>query len=353
MAFIRWRGSDERGKFYGVWYERIGGKRKKKWKPLSRDKKTAERMLREIERNLDLKGAGMAQSVSWKQLRTEYLKFLTNAGCASSTLVRVGIILNHFERLYPITGLMDVTPKLLDDYKGVRKEEGIEPATINRELSAIKAAIKQARRWQYQAHDLGDVAKMKEVDKARECFTNADVQNMLVKADPMFRMLILLGLYAGLRREEMLQLRWRDVDWDRKVLVLGDGWLTKTRRIRLQPVGPELEGALRKWQGACGSRSERVIQWDRAPHQLSGMFTHFLRKRCGIAKGSLHALRHTFITRLAQGNVVGSKVQRLAGHTSGRTTEIYTHLGVEDLRESVTRLDYGEKDPPGSTDGSK
>lgn len=353
MAWLKWRGSESRGCWHAMWGETAGGKRRKRSRALSRDKKTAERMLREIERNLDLKGAGMAQTVTWKDFREAYMKHMKAEGGADSTLVRVNIILNHLERLYPVTDLKDITPRLLDDYKAARRDEDIDPATINRELSAIKAAVRQGRRWNYQVNDLSDVGKLKVPEKARVSFTPAEIRVMLERADPMFRLLTMLGLYAGLRREEMLQLRWKDVNWEEKVLVLGDGWLTKTRRIRLQPIHPHLEEALRRWQAVCAGASERVVQWDRAAHQLSGMYTHFLRARCGIARGSLHALRHTFITTLAQKDVVGSKVQKLAGHTSGRTTEVYTHLGVADLWEAVNRLDYGAPVGAGGSEGGK
>lgn len=351
MAWLMWRGTERRGRWYGSWSETVSGKRKKMWRALSRDKKTSERMLHEIERNIDLKGMGMAQSAAWPKFRADYMKHL-KIECAASTLVRVDIILKHLERLFPVTTLMDITPRLLDDYKAARRGETIDPATINRELSAIKAAIRQGKRWQYQVNDLSDVTKLKMVEKVRVSFTPAELKTMIEKADPLFRMLILIGLYAGLRREEMLQLRWSNVDWERKTLILGDGWKTKTGRIRVLPLHPQLEEALKSWMAVCGP-SERVVQWDRASHQLSGMFTHFLRKRCGIARGSLHALRHTFITSLAQKDVVGSKVQKLAGHTSGRTTEIYTHLGVTDLSEAVSRLDYGLSEGPGGSAGSK
>lgn len=353
MAWLKWRGSEGRGRWYGSWSETVSGKRRKVWKALSRDKKTAERMLREIERNIDLRGAGLAQPIEWRQFREEYLKHMTSTGKAASTLVRIKIIFKHLEDFCPITNLMQLTPKLLDDYKGDRKSKGIEPATVNREISAIKAAIKRARRWQFQAHDLDPVDKLPVIDKPRECFTNADIQVMLANADPMFRIIILLGLYAGLRREEMLQLRWSDIKWTDKLMVLGSGWKTKTNTVRHQPIPPTLEVALARWKEVCPAESERVIQWNHQPHQLSGMFTHFLRKRCGIAKGCLHALRHTFITALAQKDVIGSKVQKLAGHKSGRTTEIYTHLRVADVWEAVNRLDYTTAQRDSSNEGSK
>jgi integrase len=303
-------------------------------------------MLREIDRNRDLKSVGLAQTVAWPLFRADYMKHLKTEGCAPSTLVRVEIILRHLERLFPITNLMDITPRLLDDFKSARRDEEIDPATINRELSAIKAAVRQGKRWQFQVHDLSDVSKVKVPEKVSVSFTHEELKTMIEKADPLFRMFILMGLYAGLRREEMLQLRWTNVNWDRKTLILGDGWKTKTGRIRVLPLHPKLEAALISWKAVCGA-SERVVQWDRAPHQLSGMFTHFLRKRCGIARGSLHSLRHTFVTALKRKDVSGAKVQKLAGHASARTTEIYTHLDVRDLEEGVSRLNFDEPEDVG------
>lgn len=333
----------KRGEMYhAAWYVREGGKRKKRWKSLSRDERTARRMLREIERNVELKSVGLRQSIPWRDFEEKYLDWFKGTH-RPSTVIRIGIIFRHLTRLYPIQSLTDVTHELMDRYLVTRKDmEGIDPATINRELGAIRAAINKARKWKHETSDLRDVERLPVPEKEAVVFTDEQIWTMLDRADPLFRMIILLGLYAGLRRGEMLQVRWQDIDWSGPVPIMTVGcdvWITKTGDIRKIPLGPKLAEPLRAWKAVCGN-SENLIPWKHAPHQLTNMFTYFLRKRCGVKEGSIHSLRHTFVTRLQQKDVHGGKVQRLAGHKNYRTTERYTHLNVGDLIEPVCRLDF-------------
>lgn len=338
MAWLKWRGSKERGSWYAIWTEIAAGKPRKRFRSVGRSRAIAEKLKDEIERNLELKGVGLGQVVRLKQLRDDYLRLLEANGCQPSYLARVRVVLTHLERHYPGVKLPAITSNLLDDYKLRRRQERIDPATINRELGVIKAAVRKGRRWQYQVQDLSDVATVRGVEKVRGNFSREQLALMLERADTTFQVVIMLGLYAGLRRQEMTSLRWSDIDVSDKSIVLGSGWKTKSGKARAIPIHPNLYSELSKRR--LEAKSDLVLNWMRSAHALSARFTYFLRRKCGIARGSLHTLRHTFLTALKRKDVDTGKVQRLAGHANERTTQGYVHLDVGDLRDGISRLDF-------------
>jgi integrase len=352
MAWLKWRGSEKRGRWYGIWTERVNGMSRKRFRALSRDRKQAEASLREIERNLDLKGVGLGQVVSLQQLTKDYLRLLEANNCTKTYLERVRIVLGHLERLFPGLRVPAVTAQLVDEYKLRRLRDGIGATTINREIGVIRAAIKKGRRWQYQVQDLSDVTPVRAAAKIRPAFTDDEVRTLLAraKADPRMRVLIMLGVYAGLRRMEMVNLLWGNIDFEQHKLVLGDGWKTKSGRARAIPLHPDLEAALAFWReisrGAAsgpGIAQERVLPWSGTLHTLSGRFAYYARRQCGLGHGTLHSLRHTFLTALKRLDVDTGKIKNLAGHTNERTTQGYIHLEVGDLADAIGRLGWGKK----------
>ena len=346
MAWIKWRGTPERGRWHAFWTESIGGKARKRSRRLSRDRKTADKMLVELERNLELKGVGLGQLVTVARLAADYLTLLKSNNCAPSYVERVRIILAHVERLFPRLRLASLTANLVDQYKLKRLEEKIAPSTVNREVGAIKAAARKAKRFQYQVPDLSEVGKVRVAEKLLKPFNAVEVVIALERAAPLLAIVLRLGLYLGLRRMEILALRWTNIDFKQGVIILGDGWKTKSGKLRALPMHPRLTTALKAWRKAleaAGPLPERVVPWTATPQALTGRLVYFLRRKCGIAAGSIHSLRRTFMTELKRADVDTGKAMRLGGHATEKVMQGYVKLDVADLREGVGRLNYEEK----------
>ena len=212
------------------------------------------------------------------------------------------------------------------------------PATINREVSILRRAAAVGKQRGYIAADLGSVAKLPVAKKRPVFFSEAEIKVMLEKSDPYWRTVVNLGYYAGLRLGEMLHLEWQDIDFERQELRVApkEDWTPKDRESREIDPHPTLAEHLKAWK-AVSAQHKSVLPWDRRTHQFSMMFSAFLR-RCGIARGSLHSLRHTFASHLAMADVNLLKIARLMGHSNVQTTQIYSHLQPSSLREAVFRL---------------
>ena len=65
-----------------------------------------------------------------------------------------------------------------------------------------------------------------------------------------------------------------------------------------------------------------------------------LVRRCGLKNASLHTLRHTFASHLIMSGADLYTVQKLLGHSSIKTTEIYAHLAPDYLKSAIAKLRY-------------
>jgi integrase len=145
---------------------------------------------------------------------------------------------------------------------------------------------------------------------------------------------VLLGGDAGLRRGEIIGLRWCDVDFRRKHLVVQQAvWrdtidAPKSGKGRIVPMTDALEAALRTCRPL---RGERVLYRDNGQppraHHLRD-WVEAAQRRAGLSRttGGLHILRHTFCSHLAMRGAPVKAIQELAGHAHLSTTLRYMHL---------------------------
>jgi integrase/recombinase XerC len=157
---------------------------------------------------------------------------------------------------------------------------------------------------------------------------------------------VLLGLYGGLRRSEIAELRWTDLAGDGWVRVIGKG---SERQIPLHPVllaslealrsrrpiqslGPQgLRGRVFLGQGGGRLHPTTVWTWVR---QLSA--------EAGLPPVQVHVLRHTALTTALDGTHDLRAVQELAGHARPETTAGYTRVRSDRLSATVLAISYGE-----------
>jgi len=160
-----------------------------------------------------------------------------------------------------------------------------------------------------------------------------------LKARCMFETMLL----AGLRAQEVCNLRVEDVDLDgpNPMIHVVNGKGGKSRNV---PITPKLVDWLRRWM-AKRPESEWLFPQHRGPQIGQKMTTRTLRqtislmgKKVGI-KIWPHMLRHTYATTLLARGLSTREVQVLLGHSSVATTEIYTHVDPRALGEKLRQLE--------------
>ena len=219
-----------------------------------------------------------------------------------------------------------------------RSGRHITPATVNKEVNKLcqmldialtRGAIDRnpARSVRPLKEDLGRLPRALSRDEvARLLDAAATFPELLGKRA---RDIMMLYLYTGMRREELIMQRWEDVDLPaRKIRIQGDlegGWSPKARKARVIGIARQIEPIIEAlpYQGAYLLGGEAPLC---NPESMSRAF-RAIRDKAKLPRSlSLHTLRHTYITHLIERGVNLKRVQYLAGHARISTTERYTHL---------------------------
>lgn len=341
----------------------VNGKRKQY--ALCENKAAAQRMLADIK--AESKSRSKYGDTPFRSFTDKYMAW-ASANKAVQTVKRDRISLEYLQEFSPIKDLADITPALLDDFKTWLKNrtEKTRPVTrkrqpcmrgvlgphgINRTLQSIKMIMRKAETWgliQPQKWDI--VTKIKTPKGRVEFFTPDEISQLLSYARtmaaeypparrPPWETVILLGARAGLRRGEIQNLMWSDIDFKKGILSITPkkDWFPKDYECRDIPLSADLKEHLQK----LPKRGSYVI-YDIYGQRLSidSITTYFrdkIVKKCRLS-GNVHKLRHTFASHLVQNGVDLYTVSKLLGHSSIQTTEIYAHLSPVTLASAVEKL---------------
>lgn len=163
----------------------------------------------------------------------------------------------------------------------------------------------------------------------------------------------LLTIYAtGLRISEALRLRPQDIDSRRMFLQVHSG---KGGKDRLVPLSPVLLDALRQYWRIC-----RPKRWlfpnvlgQRPMHPaVVGSACRKAARAAGLSKRvTPHTFRHSFATRLLEAGVDVRTIQKVLGHSSLRTTMLYTHVSLGRMQAVANPLDPLALEVPRLLDG--
>jgi integrase len=144
---------------------------------------------------------------------------------------------------------------------------------------------------------------------------------------------VLLSMNTGLRRGELLALRWESVDFGLQ-LVTVEGGTAKNRQTRHVPLNEAATRLLKQWQEQVGGK-QRVFE---VTTGFKSAWAPLLR-RAMITKFRWHDLRHHFASRLVQKGIPLNTVRDLLGHSSVGMSLRYAHLAPDQRREAVAKLD--------------
>lgn len=321
-------------------YQVDGGRVRKR---VGKSKRIAELALADIEVKLERKEAGFAvKDRNLKDFIAEYLTY-AKGNKAQKSYERDELTLRHFIEFIKADKLGAVSATKLEAYKSFRRELGMKPSTLNRELNTIKAMLNKAVEWGALSQSPGQsVKKFKEPRRQVRFLSREEIQTLLQAAGNRLQPIIETFLHTGFRRDELVHLAWNDVDLKNKVVSVQskEGWNPKdyeTRHIPMTRRLLELLGDLSR------NGSPYVFSTGSGgPHHGNILSRDFrkLTRACGVKGVSIHTLRHTFASHLVMSGVDIYTVQKLLGHSSIKTTEIYAHLAPDYLKAAMEKLSY-------------
>ena len=145
---------------------------------------------------------------------------------------------SYVRSLNPFLGnhtLTDITPRVINEYKLKRRNDGVKPGSINRELAILKKAFNLAlKEWEWVKENPASKVSMEEENNKRDRWLADDEEERLVEAcSPRLRELVIFALNTGMRLSEILALTWRGVDLFRKTITV---FKSKNKEMRTLPM---------------------------------------------------------------------------------------------------------------------
>jgi len=240
--------------------------------------------------------------------------------------------------------LNDFSVKLAEDYISFLKSNA--PRGYRVYYRNLKAAFNKAVDWGYISSNPFQKIKIRKIQEEYPATINRQElhQIMFNTTGDVLSDIFFLGYLTGLRLSEIINLRWKNIDLENRLITVGDdSFTTKSRCQRIVPLCNDLFEKLQSINPLSWGKIiclERVVfcKSNSMPFNadyVSRQFKKSCRKTGLSEKVKFHSLRHSFASNLVREGVDIYTVKELLGHSSVTVTERYAHLQVDTLKKAM------------------
>ena len=242
--------------------------------------------------------------------------------------------------------LDEVNPLLIESFKSKEREKisvrGTKqsPASVNRKLEPLSRILSMAVDYGMIQSNPCQLARKFQLNNRRERYLSVEeetrLMSMLFGKRAYLLPIVVLALNTGMRRGEILNLEWWQVDLNTNRLIVTK---TKSGKPRHIPMNQSVREALLELKEK--SKGKHVFESRKKPgHPIQEPKKAFKAalKDAGIENFRFHDLRHAAGTRLAEAGVDAFTIKDILGHASIQTSAIYVHATDEGKRRAVIAL---------------
>jgi len=275
------------------------------------------------------------EPIKFHEFAKEYLEW-GRVNHKPSSRVRELSNMRTLEVAFNNKNIHEITVWDIEKWKVKRKGE-VKPSSVNRELATLKGMLNKAVEWgKLKESHTRKIKLLKGVEKRLRYLMPDEVQILISNCTDRLRPIVVVAVHTGMRKGEILSLRWDQVDFEKGIITLVD---TKNDQRRYVPMDETVKSTLRD----MSRNGEYVFPGIRkqGSHLLwvDKMFRKALEKS-GIEDFKIHDLRHTFASNLVMsGKVDLMTVKELLGHKKLDMTLRYAHLAPNHKMRAVNVLD--------------
>jgi integrase len=329
------KGVYQRGKVWWIRY-RFNGQLVRK--AIGYDRRLAEEAITAIKGDIvrgehRLKRSGDRRL--FKEMVPEYLEEKAGKRSLKRDEVSFKSLLPEFQHKL----LDNISRQDIEAYMKKRRGQ-VSGATTNRELSLLKHMFNIAIEKGYiDQNPAKGVKRSKEAPwRHKFVFSEFEIHQLFGAAAPHLRPILAVAFGTGLRKGDILGLRWKDIDLERGIITLN---MQKTEDAIEIPILPMMREVLERIKAQeNGSPFVFTFHQGRKISDIKTAFRAALQRSRLAEKGyRFHDIRRTFATMLYNRGVVLTKIQRLLGHRSIITTERYLGVKFEETRQAIMALD--------------
>lgn len=346
------------------------GKRKQQWINTHCERKPdAEKELRSILTKIDQHIYVGNSKVLFCDFLTDWLNNIIQPNIEVSTFESYKItvykhLIPYFSRL-PGLALQDISPAILQKYfslkhKGFDGRKPLSGNTLRKHLAVISGSLNHSVRMNLIAYNPSDRLVLPKKEKFIGNYYSSDELEILLQhvANTPIEAAVFITVYYGLRRSEVLGLKWNAIDFKEKLIHIkesrvryANSTISKKPKndysIRTLPliknVGSYLKTLKMKQEdsGIYSSDGYVCLFEDGTPLEpqyLSHKFQQIINK-CGLPKLRYHDLRHSTASYLLKIGLPMKEIQVWLGHGDiGTTMNIYSHVSTEMTKNTAKKL---------------
>jgi len=332
------------------------GQRKRKCFELKKDADdwlAAVRKAKKENRYPDVFDVKQETLVTFNELAERYVENFQNQRCFSRLKY---YLMKEYRAVFGEQRLSKIGYLDLETYRNRRRAtltragKTRTDATVNREISTLRHMLNKAVEWgmlENNPFNKGSRLMLKENNHRLRFLSDSEIEALLKACEdlkthtPHLRPIVETALLTGMRRGEMLSLKWEQIR-------NGFIYLTETKsgKARQIPINDRLAGVLKGVRRGNQLKSPYVFcdSQGRRFNDVKRSFASACR-RAGVEAFRFHDLRHTFASHLVMKGIGLKAVQELLGHADLTMTMRYTHLSQGHLQAAVSALnDLGKDD---------
>ena len=320
------------------WYIDYYVKGHRKRKKIGPSKKLAELVLKDVHiKNAREEYLGILEEkkILFDEYARKYLDY-SKANKSSATYERSErFSVKQLTFAFRGKHLYDITPIMIEKYKADRLQS-ITPASVNRELACLKYMYTKAIEWEYvKINPTKTVKLLKEPPGRLRYLKPEEVEVLLKTCASHLRPIVVTALNTGMRKSEILNLKWQEVDMGNRKITVANAKNNEKRVIPINNTLYQEISALTR-----NPECEHVfLGKDGLPAgDIKKAFLGAL-KRAKITDFRFHDLRHTFGSQMVMQGVDIRTVQQVMGHKTIKMTMRYSHLSPEYVQDAMLRLD--------------
>ena len=276
----------------------------------TQDSQVAQAKYEEIIQKRDAEKKLKDDSMYWTDFKDKVLSHLASARSAN-TVKRTEIAARYLEGVIRPFKVCDVTPEGLQRVQDYMVEQGLGEHNINRLLQCIKTMMRLGEEWKVAPyHDWRSISKLKAPKKLVEFHSEEEVDKLFDACPTLeWKTIVRLAADAGLWREEIMNLRWKDVDANNDMIYVD---MDEKGYVRTIPTTKCLKELLTKMRKTA--HSEFVINEGRDNPNKDYVTIQYrkIAQSAGISS-TMQKLRHTFACQLAKKGIKLEALAKLLG----------------------------------------
>lgn len=327
--------ADRDGDWWIDYVDGAGVRRRERGAPT---KRAAERLLQAKEEEAALVRAGALTTQSDVTLDAFEGDFLAwaRAHKRPATARRYTTSIAKLKPEFGALRLAEIGKRQVERWMAAQRATGAMPATVHNDIRCLRRALSKAVEWEVLRTNPLQGIRLYRENNARTRFLSDTERGELLRAcHGHLRDFVLIAMHTGMRKGEILALKWPDIDWQNGQIAVRDSKngsarhvpMNTTVRQTLQGI-PRVVGNLHLFASPAGDRILDVkTAWGTAV------------RRAGLADFRIHDLRHTAASYMTMAGVDIKTVAEILGHKTLAMTMRYAHLSHAHKARAVADLD--------------